>query len=103
MPRLTKISSILLGGSEMSKMQKLKKVIATSSAALVLGGTLALGGGVATAAPAEAATKTYGSWHFQNGQWCQNVFVEYNLFEQMFLMKPDRTAYCEPRPGYLVS
>lgn len=87
----------------MSKMQKFKKVIATSSAALVLGGTLALGGGVATAAPAEAATKTYGGWQQINGQWCQWVHIEYNVWEQIFLMKYDRESKCEPRPGYLIT
>lgn len=87
----------------MTKMQKLKKSLVTSATALVIGGSVVLGGGVATAAPAEAATKTYGSWHFQNGQWCQNVFVEYNLFEQVFLMKPDRESYCEVRPGIVVT
>lgn len=87
----------------MTKMQKLKKSLVTGATALAIGGSLALGGGVATAAPAEAATKTYSSWDFRNGQWCQWVFVEYNLFEQVFLMKPDREAYCEVRPGIVIT
>lgn len=87
----------------MNKIQKMKKSLITGATALVIGGSVVLGGGVATAAPAEAATKTYGNWAFQNGKWCQWVFVEYNLFEQVFLMKPDREAYCEVRDGIVVT